>query len=404
VSRFSAIIATLRQVIVDPTSNLTAAVLLLAAIVLVALIIVLALLLWVTGGRREESYDDEHEEGGHPAVERDAEEYEYPELSAELAPVLPGENRAAPAKAAPPAGPVTRWLAGRGGTYAIWAIVAVAVVAAFIGTSTDSYCVDACHAGTTAAKTRAKDPHKAVSCVSCHEDRGLTAPVVSSVQRIAHGAQRVVPGIHAYGGAVPAERCLTCHALIQRDVVTVADLGVRMSHKEPLAGGMTCGDCHEAAGHGGTLAKGMAPCIACHDGKKASSACTSCHVSDTSKAVRASDRRRMFPRITVVATDCGGCHDQKTCDNCHGLRMPHAERFVKWEHARYAGFEKKQVCWRCHSTADCGTCHSDFGAHSPDWVTRHRLESRASQCGCHWPRMPEDAKVATRGSFCALCH
>ena len=392
-----AIWSTLRQVIVDPTSNLTAAVLLLAAIVLVALIIVIALLLWVTGGRRPE-----HDEDDEP-VERDEDEYEYPELSAELAPDLPGERRAHSKKTAKPVGPVSRWLAGTGGTVAIWSIVALAIAGAYIGTSTDQYCADACHGTGAAVKSRKADPHKAVACVSCHEDGGVTGIGGSAFQRTSHLVQRLVPSIRAYGGGVPSSRCQGCHSAVLRDVVTIKDLGVRVSHKEPLAGGMSCDDCHRNAGHGGTLAQGMAPCISCHDGKKASSACKTCHVSDTSKAVRASDRRRMFPRTQLgPVTDCGGCHDQTTCDACHGLRMPHSARFMRWEHAASAGFEKRQVCWKCHLASDCGSCHSTLESHGDDWKARHKTEPRGSACACHWAKMPDEARA--RGSFCAVCH
>jgi hypothetical protein len=79
VSRLAAILSTIQQVVVDPTSNLTAAVLVLAIAVLIALIIVIGMLLWVTGGRRPAPRRASARE-----VERDADEYEYPELSAEL--------------------------------------------------------------------------------------------------------------------------------------------------------------------------------------------------------------------------------------------------------------------------------------------------------------------------------
>jgi hypothetical protein len=398
VNSLGAIWSTLRQVVVDPTSNLTAAVLLLAAIVLLALIIVIALLLWVTGGRRPE-----HDEDGEPA-ERDEDEYEYPELSAELAPDLPGERRGLAKKAAKPAGPISRWLAGTGGTVAIWSIVALAVVGAYIGTSTDQYCADACHGRSAAVKSRAKDPHKSVACVSCHEDGGVAGIGGSAFQRTSHLVQRLAPSIHAYAGGVPSSRCLACHGTVTSNVVTIEDLGVRVSHKQPLAGGMSCDDCHENAGHGGTLAKGMAPCVSCHDGKKASSECKTCHVSDTSKAVRASDRRRMFPRIGLgPVTNCDGCHDQTTCDACHGLRMPHSARFMQWEHARYAGFSKRQLCYRCHVSSQCGgSCHGGLDAHGPGWATRHQGAPRDSTCSCHWSRLPDEGKA--KGSFCAVCH
>lgn len=403
-SQLGAILDTLRQIIVDPTSNLTAAVLLLASVVLLALIIVIALLLWVTtpakGSRKRPAR----------TVVRDESEYEYPELSAELAPELPGETAAAEAERRP-AGPLSRWLAGAGGSAVIWGLVAVAAIAGYAGTTGDAFCAESCHAGGGSVKTRTADPHKAVRCTSCHEDGGLTGIAGSAVLRVAHVAQRVVPGLNAYAGGVPARRCTSCHGEVLAGTITVKDLGVRVAHRQPLDGGMTCDDCHAKAGHGGTIVReAMTKCVRCHDGKRASAECRTCHTKDTSLAVRASGdgaQGRLFSKVRLSrVSDCGGCHSQTSCDNCHGIRMPHSERFLKWEHARYAGFAKKQVCWRCHvESLDCGRCHEAFSRnqHGIDFVVKHRANPRTSTCACHWTLMPPEGRVEA-GSFCAVCH
>jgi hypothetical protein len=117
----------------------------------------------------------------------------------------------------------------------------------------------------------------------------------------------------------------------------------------------------------------------------------------------------MFPKTRLAAvTDCGGCHDQTTCDACHGLRLPHSETFVKWQHARYAGFEKKQRCWRCHaSRQDCGGCHTDWtqNSHGANWRTIHGQSNLGmnARCSCHWPRMPEEGRQQA-GTYCRVCH
>jgi hypothetical protein len=150
----------------------------------------------------------------------------------------------------------------------------------------------------------------------------------------------------------------------------------------------------------------MATCVPCHDGKKASSTCSVCHLGDTSEAVRVSDRARMYPRTALGRiSDCGGCHDQTSCDKCHGLRMPHSATFTKWQHARYAAFSKRESCWGCHVIAECGKCHSDWARdpHGPNFRITHRRFDRESLCACHWSRMPESGRQATR-TYCALCH
>jgi hypothetical protein len=117
-----------------------------------------------------------------------------------------------------------------------------------------------------------------------------------------------------------------------------------------------------------------------------------------------SDRGRVFSRIGLGRIkDCGGCHDQRPCDDCHGLRMPHTTPFVKWQHARDAAFGRKQVCWRCHTMGTCAGCHTaPFEGHGPDWRLRHRGNARNAICPCHWEGLPAEGKA--RGSYCAVCH
>jgi hypothetical protein len=395
--------AAVRQIALDPTSNLTAAVLIVAIVVLLALIVVIGLLLWVTKGSRRSSPRAQ-------AASRNAEEYEYPDLSAELAPVLPGEKvRAVREEDAPvavrPPGRVTRWLAGPGGTMLVWGLVVAGLIGAFAGTSRDEFCADLCH-GDGAAKSRAADAHKKVACVRCHEESGPAAALAVAIQRATHLASKAVP-VGSYRGAVPASRCLSCHAAILKGTVTIKGLGVRVSHARPLASGMTCDDCHTNAGHGGSIsARGMATCVPCHDGKRASSMCSVCHIGDTSQAVRVArgtGTRRLFTRIQMGRPqDCGGCHSQAACDACHGVRMPHTAAYKQYAHARDGAFGGKRTCYRCHSESFCSDCHMPFSTHGNDWAIAHRSSPANDRCSCHWPRLP----VAARGpkGFCGLCH
>jgi hypothetical protein len=396
--------AAIRQIALDPTSNLTAAVLIVAIVVLLALIVVITLLLWVTAGSRGSSRRAR-------AADRDADEYEYPELSAELAPVLPGEKvrvvRDEPQSVAVrPPGPVTRWLAGPGGTLLVWGLIVAGLLGTFAGTSRDEFCADLCH-GDGAAKSRATEAHKKVACVQCHEESGPAAALAVAIQRTTHLASNLLP-VGSYRGAVPASRCLSCHAAVLKGTVTVKDLGVRISHQRPLESGMSCDDCHTNAGHGGSVAvRGMATCVPCHDGKRASSTCSVCHLGDTSEAVRtagATGSGRIFGRVQLgPPQDCGGCHSQTACDACHGLRMPHSGTFKKWSHARAAAFSSKRTCYRCHTVEFCTKCHMPFTAHGADWAVAHRTAAPMGDlCSCHWPKVPVDAR-GPKG-FCGLCH
>lgn len=379
------------RIIQDPTSNLTAAVLLLAALTLAVLIIIVALLLAVTRtpvARRGS--------GKTKAANRPADEYEYPELSAELAPRLPGDPAPRKRRSA-------TWLVGRSGSWVIALLVVLGIASGYVVTSTEGYCRDACHGGDAAMTDAARGVHNKVACVSCHEDAAPLGIGGALVQRTAHMVAQGVPGIQVYAAPVASRRCLACHATVSSRLVQTTG-GARMSHREPLAAGMACRDCHGEVGHTRVIpAVGMAKCVRCHDGKTAAAKCRSCHTTDTGHASAAAGASRGFPRVQLgPVRECGGCHDQTSCDACHGLRLPHPTEFMQWRHARDAAFGRKQLCYRCHTFSDCGVCHMGFGTHGTDWPALHKRSQPRATCSCHWLKLPEQAR--TSGGFCAVCH
>lgn len=374
-------------IIQDPTSNLTAAVLLVALVTLTVLIIIIGLLLAVT---RAPS-------GGTRLAPRYEDEYEYPELSGGI------DGDGAAEQAAKPRPKRKRLLSGRSGGWIAVALVLLSIASAYVVTSTDSYCLDACHTKAAGMDPKARAGHKDASCVSCHEDPAPLGIVGSASLRTGHLVQLAVPSIRAYAGSVPTGRCLGCHSDVLTKVVKTAG-GAKMSHKEPIASGMSCRDCHGDLGHGGgTKRIGMSSCVRCHDSKTASSKCGSCHMGDTAHASAAAGASRGFPRIQLgPVRDCSGCHQQKTCDDCHGTRMPHPQQFMLYRHARDAAFERKKSCYRCHVEQDCGVCHSGFETHGPTWKKDHQASPRGAKCDCHWAKLPDAGKGP--GGFCAVCH
>jgi hypothetical protein len=380
------------RIVQDPTSNLTAAVLLLAILTLAVLIVIIGLLLAVT---RQPASQRARKHGG---VKRSADEYEYPELSTELAPRLPGEPVPAPRRRS------AAWFAGKGGTWLVVLLAVLGVGSAYVVTSTDSFCREACHGDKPSMTDRARGAHKGVACVSCHEDPAPLGIGGALIDRAAHLAANALPSIRVYAGPVPSRRCLGCHSTITGRVIRTVG-GARMSHREPLDAGMACRDCHGPVGHipaAGSV--GMAKCVRCHDSKTASADCRACHESDTGHASAAAGMSRGFPRVQLgPVMDCGGCHDQKSCDACHGIRLPHSRDFERWQHARQAAFGRKTTCYRCHTYSDCSACHGDFDTHGKDWNTLHTSVGQpGAKCACHWAKLPADAR--TSGSFCAVCH
>lgn len=383
VEAFGRLIQAIQEVIAAPMANLGAAMLLLAALALLLLIVVTVLALLVLPSPKA------------PRAER---------VGAVEAQASRGSRK------------------GSGRVFAI--IVAVLVLAAliggYVGTSTDGYCLS-CHAEreltqelqgySATTQTAAAAPlHAAVRCVACHEDAlplGLTGTVAARLRWAAKG----FAGADAEGAeaSVPARRCLRCHRTIMSRTTESTSTGVVMSHEEPVQAGVPCTDCHKNAGHSpGAQGVSMNTCLMCHDGTAAPAMCSTCHTKDTAFAVR---QRRTFSFVHLPpVSDCGGCHDQKVCDACHGLRMPHPRSFIDGGHARYAGFEKKNLCWRCHQYTECGKCHlvkrpgeGAWGHGTGTWwrYEHGRVTPKGAQagCGCH-SRSP----YARAGNYCEACH
>lgn len=402
-------LAALRQIVANPTANPRAAVLLFAIIaVLVMILVIMVVLLLIR--RRErlawaewEAWEAEHPEESEDGValalepERDLSEYEYPEL----VPVLRAGEPEPPARRSP-FGALVR----RSGIWVAAALVATALVIGYVSSGTAGFCLGACHSNDAVAALHSADPHSQVDCVRCHEDPlplGLPSTVVV---RSAHLLERWVPSLRTYAGPVPASRCVACHDNIAAGLAVSDSSGVRMDHSQPIEAGMSCDDCHLHAGHhAASDLPRMSTCLGCHDGSKAPSRCSSCHTRDV--GLLSASSSRLFSRVNLPKkVDCGTCHVETTCDSCHGIRLPHPDRFVAWEHAPVAAFDGKAACERCHVRRDCLKCHGEFtgvtAAHGAAWRTTHADNPFSAQCYCHWSRLPEDARM--RGSYCAVCH
>lgn len=269
-----------------------------------------------------------------------------------------------------------------------------------------------CHTTTVHApsgESSENDPHAETSCVSCHERGGLAGSLTYNVPiRALHfvgGFSETVNEATSYGGSVSSASCSRCHDADVAETVTVEDRGVRVSHIEPLQAGAACLDCHKPIeGVISGITVGMSTCLPCHDGATASADCESCHAGDVSQAVRASVMDQFSePRELIEQPTCGGCHDQASCDSCHGVRLPHTREFMLTGHAR-AGvediwFNDGQTCGKCHNEErrPCTKCHQKMPSHGVSWSLYHR--GNPEGCSCH----ARNAYMYGR-NICELCH
>lgn len=159
-------------------------------------------------------------------------------------------------------------------------------------------------------------------------------------------------------------------------------------HKVHLDRKIACDRCHPAMNEValGTRAQlpKMETCLACHDGQKAPSACTTCHLA-----------RGKGARLTLAFANTN-VPLRPQAGNPFGV--DHGVRFEKNHGAR--ALLEQGLCLECHTDAECLRCHDGLGkpvtVHPNDYLVLHPLQARhdAVRCdACH-----------RRQSFCAPCH
>ena len=415
-----------RGVLLDPSSNPSATFALIASIsIAVLLALVLSLMALLRPRDRSGEVRCGAMKAGAPvggstdagadvvttasAADADDAEYEYPDLVPDdvvtEAPAHLGQSDA------PYSGARHRGRPRRLGCGGIVAIVAfAALLAGMAATSTDAYCTRVCHAHGGAVAASALDSHAGVRCVSCHEDGSVAGSVGAPFDRMGHALRRAVANGGSKMAPVSSRSCLGCHRDITDRIISPRGRGIRVSHRAPLAVGMSCDDCHLGTGHssGSGRPVEMSRCSGCHDGHVTSATCATCHTQDPRSTPRPSPTSLTYKAVPLPrSADCTDCHDETSCDACHGIRLPHSAEFTAWSHARSAAFGGRALCLRCHTTAGCQKCHngmnaSTVDAHPADWRTSHRTQPSTSACECHWNRLPSAGRAT--GAYCTVCH
>jgi hypothetical protein len=351
-------------VIQEPTSNLTAFALIAAAFTLAALIAILTAIMWLTAPLSKASTAEDV-----PPEHRDERKQRQPVEESRTTKLL--------------------W------TGSVAALVLVAFVAGYVGTGSNQFCLDSCHSDLVSSDLTPA-AHDGIDCTACHEDSLPLGLVTNPVNRVLHA----IPAGEDEPRAVkpiPASRCIACHEESLSGTITSDEISLRMSHSEPIEAGMSCEDCHKIGVHGSAREPvEMSTCSRCHDAKTVSADCDVCHIGDPADAARNTGRLIVREVTLPRIQECGGCHEQDTCDECHGLRLPHSREFIDGEHAPLAAFDRKPLCWRCHQEEDCGMCHGNWNAHGRNFKYEHQRYPRDASCGrCH---------RGHTGPFCNRCH
>ncbi|MBU2602645.1 MAG: cytochrome c3 family protein [Actinobacteria bacterium] len=206
------------------------------------------------------------------------------------------------------------------------------------------------------------------------------------------------------------DACLSCHEDTLDELATTEDPKV-FAHRPHVSQRIMCSSCHEAYGHSG-------------DPRPVSETCDECHGL---KMPHHADYGVAHGR-EVLALDsskvCENCHNiYLHCQTCHGVQMPHPDQ---WEakHGEIA-YPRLEMCSTCHPDEDCLACHPVAMPHPREWTKTHGLpviDSGSKMCtSCHEPQqcvachgmpMPHPSDwgaahsemAATKRGECSICH
>ncbi len=275
------------------------------------------------------------------------------------------------------------------------AIILLITTPALIYTSTPTFC-NSCHTMQKDYKTWKTSVHKNVGCVACHQEPGILGFGIEKIA-VTRMAVKFVLGSYKNPilGEVRNKSCNRCHKNVKDKAII--NRTIKVSHKEFLRKGAKCTECHNTVAHGKTVSQPKYPhmdyCVTCHNDKEVTCNCNLCHVEDIGKRPR---EIMNYPKVHMEKSiRCDGCHDTKTCNECHGVEMPHPAGFASpWQHAKLAAFDKQKICLKCHDLDFCNQCHM-FPGHQYEFKPTHGKEGRTEEgcTGCHRTE-----------KFCSLCH
>jgi len=279
----------------NPQSNLPAALLFYALVFcLLLLLIVLIILVFLSGRKRKAvrfAYVVRDEDGNVTqaiAVDKDQENAILGQKQRKQKEQGPN-NKSVPSEAASP-----KLFRVSAGLTVVMGVILILIVGN-IATQSRDVC-STCHDVSKHGSVVVSGEHARVSCVSCHESGNLfQRSIGDTIGRGTHVVGELLgfkdPG--STYGVVQSSSCIRCHKDIPAQQALPegsrkAQL-LNMSHKEPVAAGMDCIQCHPQYSMP-TDARALADqrmtlCLKCHNGNQAAADCTTCHRKDPASQV-----------------------------------------------------------------------------------------------------------------------
>jgi len=284
---------------------------------------------------------------------------------------------------------------------AILTAILIGVIASLYGihaTSEPIFCTS-CHEMQEHFKTWQVSTHKNVGCEDCHVMPGFANMVKTKLMANKMVVQHFRGGVEteAIKGHVPDVNCKKCH---QDTTEWVTYHSLKISHKKHWNMEVGCTFCHDRVVHGPQAATinppKMATCFKCHDGRRASNDCNTCHVTlgSNPKTMTAEWIQAHKHEATSGKEDCSKCHTNDFCSSCHRTVSPHPPQWLETSHVE-EGRKKRATCNQCHQQKFCEECHEVKRAHSLNWLSIHFEKARQN---------PAECAMCHKQSFCESCH
>lgn len=93
---------------------------------------------------------------------------------------------------------------------------------------------------------------------------------------------------------------------------------------------------------------------------------------------------RGLAKPTYEQTSCNNCHKpQNFCFKCHkGVKFPHEQGWPN-QHGKVAKVNGKEACYTCHRQQLCTGCHKGVEMpHAENWLGKHRTQRNMSLSSC----------------------
>lgn len=278
-------------------------------------------------------------------------------------------------------------------------------------TSKPEFC-ERCHEVKPAVNAWRTSLHAEVNCSVCHYTgtfgfvKQKTSLIIETFRHVTGLYEEPLNLDSSVNKKIDNNSCLECHT--PKRVITPKKTLV-MDHNVHLSQGIKCSYCHNRAGHPELSEHknyiSMEGCFRCHglsNKAVAPGRCDACHPKsfDLVPATHKTKTWRIPDHGKTAKTDstaCEMCHQKTYCNGCHGVEVPHPDKFIKNEHGSI-GTRNPQACQKCHRQKDfCNACHhKGYDDSRGGWVPTHKYvvaDAGPAYCfKCHGP------------TFCASCH